>query len=209
MTGSALPLPMELLRNCRVLPDRTDVLRYLPKDIVFVEIGVALGDFTARVLETCAIRHFVAIDIFTLHEYPDTWGGRVGRELGDLDHRSFYERRFASAIEAGQMTVLEGNSHARLEELPDQSVDVFYVDADHAYEAVKAELAVIRRKITPGGIIILNDYTMFDQFRMVPYGVIQAAHEFMIEERWEMIFLALHRDMFCDIAIRTLHPKSP
>jgi len=204
MTGSAPILPMELLRNARVLPERADILRYLPKNIVLAEVGVALGDFTERILETCEIRHFYAIDIFTLHQYPETWGGRVGRELGGLDHRSYYERRFAEPIAAGRMTVLEGPSHRRLEDLDDASVDVFYVDADHSYESVKTELAIIRRKIVPGGIIILDDYTMFDQFRMVPYGVVQAAHEFMIEERWEMIFLALHPDMFCDIAIRAL-----
>ena len=111
MTETALALPMELVRNCRMLPDRTDILRYLPKNIVFVEIGVALGDFTTRVLESCAIKHFVGIDIFTLHEYPDTWGGRVGQELGDLDHRGYYERRFADTIAAGRMTVLQGQSY--------------------------------------------------------------------------------------------------
>ena len=204
MTETVMPLSMDHLRNCRVLPDRTDILRYLPKDIVFVEIGVALGDFTARVLDICAVKHFVGIDIFTMHNYPDSWGGRVGQVLGELDHRTFYERRFAREIATGRMTVLEGNSHTRLEELADRSVDVFYVDADHAYAAVKAELAVVRRKIVPGGIIILNDYTLFDQFRMMPYGVIPAAHEFMIEHRWEMVFLALHPEMFCDIAIREM-----
>jgi FkbM family methyltransferase len=204
MSNSAIPLPPELLRNCRMLPDRTDVLRYLPKNITFVEVGVALGDFTARVLETCTVSHFIAIDVFTIHNYPGTWDGRVGRELGDLDHRTFYERRFAETIEAGRMTVLEGDSAAMLETLPDHSVDVCYIDADHAYEAVARDLSIVRRKMIPGGLIILNDYTMFDQFRLIPYGVVRAAHEFMIEGQWEMIFFALHPDMFCDITIRQL-----
>jgi hypothetical protein len=204
MIDSAQPLPMELIRNCRVLPDRVDVLRYLPKDIVFVEVGVALGDFTTRVLQTCNIRHFYAIDIFTMHNYPDSWDGRVGRELGGVDHLTFYRRRFTNEIEAGRLTVMEGLSHLKLEELADHSVDVFYIDADHAYEAVKRELSIVRRKLVPGGLIILNDYTMFDQFRMIPYGVVQAAHDFMISERWEMVFLALHPQMFCDITIREL-----
>lgn len=207
MNGSVQPLPHHLLRNSRVLPDRTDILRHLPSGIVFVEIGVALGDFTERVLQACDIAHFHAIDIFTLHDYPHTWDGRVGRELGGRTHRAYYEDRFAQTIAAGRMTVMEGSSHQKLEELADGSVDVFYVDADHEYSAVKAELAIIRRKIAPGGIIILNDYTMFDQFRMMPYGVIQAAHEFMIAEQWEMLFLALHHDMFCDIAIRRIPPQ--
>lgn len=202
MTETALNLPLELLRRCRVLPDRTDILRYLPRDIVFAEIGVALGDFTQKVLEHCEIAHFYGIDIFTLHHYPHTWEGRVGEILGDATHRQHYESRFADRIAAGRMTVLEGDSATLLEMLPDRGVDVFYVDADHAYEAVRRELSVIRRKIAPGGLIILNDYTMFDQFRMVPYGVPRAAHEFMVEHGWEAVFLALHPDMFCDLVIR-------
>lgn len=202
MIETALTLPHELLRNCRVLPERTDILRYLPRNIVFVEIGVALGDFTQKIIETCEVDHFYGIDIFTLHEYPHTWDGRVGEVLGEATHRDYYEARFSASIAAGRMTVLEGDSAMLLETLPDGSVDVFYVDADHAYEAVRRELSVIQRKAAPGCLIILNDYTMFDQFRMVPYGVPRAAHEFMIEHGWEAIFLALHPDMFCDFVIR-------
>jgi len=105
------------------------------------------------------------------------------------------------------MSVFQGDSRAQLAALKDRSVDVFYVDADHSYESVKSELAIIQRKILPGGTIILNDYTIFDHLRMVPYGVVQAAHEFMIQGWWEMIFFALHPQMFCDIVIRERHPK--
>ncbi len=197
-------LPMECVRHCRVLPDRGHILRYLPKDIVFAEVGVALGDFTALVLQTCAVRHFLGIDIFTMHQYPDSWGGRVGEALGELDHVSFYRRRFAAEIDAGRLTVLQGDSRQCLAELANQSVDVFYVDASHHYESVRDELALVRQKLVPGGLIILNDYTMFDQFRLMPYGVVRATNEFMIEHRWEMVFFALHQDMFCDVVLREL-----
>jgi cephalosporin hydroxylase len=204
MSQAVTSLPAELIRNCRVLPDRVDILRYLPKGKVFAEVGVALGDFSAQVFEICAPKRFIAIDIFTMHHWPDTWDGHVGRQLNGMDHRSFYEKRFSSEAESGRLTILEGNSADKLEELCDKSVDVFYLDEDHSYAAVKADLAVIRRKIAPGGTIVMNDYTLFDQKTMRPYGVIQAANEFMIECGWEMIFFAFHPEMFCDIAIREL-----
>jgi hypothetical protein len=145
------------------------------------------------------------MDTFTLHHWPETWGGYVGRTLNGLDHRTYYEKRFSAEAKADRLTVLEGNSADKLAHLADASVDVFYVDADHSYEAVKADLSVIKHKIVPNGIIIMNDYTMFDQFRMEPYGVVQATNEFMIENWWEMIFFALHREDFHDIAMRKLN----
>ncbi len=201
-------LPNKYLRKCKVLAERRDILQYLPRNIVFVEIGVALGDYTAVILEVCSIKHFYAVDIFNLHEFPQAWGGRVGEVLGGLDHRSFYERRFSAEIAAGRMTLLEGDSRAKLEEMSDRSIDVAYVDANHSYEPVKAELAVLRRKMAPGGTIIMNDYTVFDQYAMAPYGVPRAAHEFMLDAGWEMTYLALSPEMFCDIAIRERRPRS-
>jgi hypothetical protein len=198
-TPAVQSLPMELVRNCRVLPERGAILSRLPRDIVFAEIGVGLGDFTVRVLEACSVKQFIAIDIFAMHHYPETWDGYVGRTLNGMDHRSFYERRFNAEIKGGRLKILEGDSREHLEELPDRSVDVFYVDADHTYQSVRAELELIKRKIVPGGVIILNDYTLADS-----YGVIQAANEFMIKWGWEMIFFALQPQMFCDIAIREL-----
>jgi hypothetical protein len=199
---TAKVLPFELVRNCRVLPERAAILPHLPRDIVFAEIGVAFGAFTEQVLKACAIKQFLAIDTFVLHHHPDVWDGFVGRELNGLKHRDYFERKFASELEAERLTVMEGFSRDKLEELGNKGVDVFYLDADHTYEAVKADLAVIKRKITPDGIIIINDYIFFDHRGLAPFGVIQAANEFMIEERWEMIFFCLHPEMFCDIAIQ-------
>jgi hypothetical protein len=36
----------------------------------------------------------------------------------------------------------------------------------------------------------------------MPYGVIQACHEFMVEHDWEMTHLALAWAMYCDVVLR-------
>src|SRR5262249_42591244 len=116
---NAPALTPELVQNCRTVSDRADILCHLPKGGVFAEIGVALGDFSAKVLETSSPKHFIAVDIFTLHHYPEAWGGDVGRRLDGLDHLTYYRHRFDKEIKAGRMTVLQGASHAKLDELPD------------------------------------------------------------------------------------------
>jgi hypothetical protein len=200
----AAKLPDELLRNCRVLSDRGDILPLIPRGKVFCEIGVALGDFTERALAICAPSKFYAIDLFGLHGAPQMWGGRVGRELNGMRHIDYYRDKFKSAIGTDMMKIMAGDSAAMLAKLPPRSIDVFYVDASHAYHSVRGELRAIKEAAAPDAWIILNDYIMADWLTNTRYGVIQAAHEFIIEDRWEMIYLALHTGMFCDIVIRKL-----
>jgi hypothetical protein len=194
-------LPNEYLQNARVLGSRHDILPFLPTGGVFCEVGVAYGDFSAAVLAICQPRKFIAIDHFELEKYPNMWGWE---RLEGQPHEAFYRNRFRDEIAASQVELMRGYSHEMLPLLPDVSVDVFYVDAWHSYEAVAAELEIIKWKIVPGGWIVLNDYTLYDVVAGVEYGVIHAAHEFMLGEGWEMKFLALHPLMFCDIALQKM-----
>ncbi len=202
-------LPGRLLENARVLPSRDHILPLLPKGGVFCEVGVALGDFSELVLAQCEVSEFIAIDIYTLHDYPEMWGGRVGATLAGRRHADFFADRFAPYVRSGRVRLAEGNSTDVLATLPDASVDVFYVDAHHSYEAVRAELDIIKDKTRPEGIIILNDYIMHDYMTGTPYGVVAAAHDFMIEHDWEMLYFALHAGMFCDVAIRRARAAPP
>ena len=178
---------------------RAEILRFLPKGGVVCEIGVAYGDFSAEIISACRPSHFIAIDLFNIEQYPSMWG--FDRLQGG-SHLDFYRTRFQSGIERQKITVMVGNSTDMLAQIPDESVNVFYVDAWHSYEAVSAELTLISQKITKDGWIILNDYVLYDVVANVTYGVIPAANEFMIREGWEMRFFALHPWMYCDVAIR-------
>jgi len=195
-------LPPHLLKNAKILANREALIPLLPTDISFCEVGVALGDYSERVMRGAAIKKFLAVDLFTLHDYPTMWGGRIGIALGGRRHADYFRERFASDLAAGRLEMLEGASTVMLATLPDSSVDVFYVDASHSYDAVIAELKVIKNKIRPHGWIILNDYIMQDYLTNTPYGVVQAANDFMIEEGWEMIYFCLHTGMYCDVVIR-------
>ena len=41
---------------------------------------------------------------------------------------------------------------------PDQSLDFVFLDADHDYESVKADIAAWLPKVKPGGILAGHDY---------------------------------------------------
>ena len=82
--------------------------------------------------------------------------------------------------------------------------DWIYIDAAHDYQSVKKDLFQAKRTIKENGLIIMNDYIMFDHFTKEKYGVVQATNEFMIENNYEMLYFALHQDMFCDVVLKKI-----
>jgi hypothetical protein len=198
----ARTLTPDLLANARVLPNRCDILPLLPKNKVFAEVGVGLGTFSEAIIATCMPSRFIAIDNFVLHTIPLVWGRKTTDVFGNLTHEEYYRQKLRAHIDSGSVQVSSGDSVAMLKQLPDRSVDIFYVDANHTYEAVSNELALIKFKIRDSGYIILNDYIFYDHLSQAPYGVIQATNEFMLRERWEMVYFALAPEMFCDVVLR-------
>jgi len=205
------PLPDALLRNSRVVPDRWASLPAWPKQGVIAEIGVGLGGFSEAILQTCQPRKFLAIDRFDLHELETLWGKPPAEHFAGRTHGEFYRDRFAAEIAAGRVEVIEGDSGPVISALADESVDVFYVDADHTYEGVRRDLEAILPKVKPAGWIVMNDYIPAETgFSNEPYGVIQATNEFMVAHGWEMVHFALAAVMYCDVALRRAdRPREP
>lgn len=196
-------IPPHLLEDAVLLCDRYALLPHLPRHAVFAEVGVATGDFSQTVMTVCEPALFVAIDRFRLHEIPLLWGQPSETLLGGRTHAAAYRERFAEAEKAGRLRILEGDSAACLEQLEDASIDVLYIDADHQYESVRRDLAVARRKVREDGWIIVNDYLMVAALGdTIPYGVVNATNEFMIDHDWGIAYFALQTRMFCDVALR-------
>lgn len=203
-------LPQRLLDGASLLADRAALLPLLPRHCVFAEVGVGLGGFSEAVLSVCDPALFLAIDEFRLHELPELWGQPTQALFGGRTHADAYRERFRAALAADRMRLLEGDSAACLDRLDDASVDVIYVDADHRYEYVRRDLAAAVRKVRPDGWIIVNDYVMVAELgSSIPYGVVNAAHEFMLEHDWGIRYFALQERMFCDVALRPAHLLGP
>ena len=196
-------LPPDLVHGALLLPNRAAILPLLPQGGCVVEVGVALGTFSRALLDACHPSRFVAVDTFRLHALPEFWGRPPTEYFGSRTHREWYEAQFAAEIAAERMHLLVGDSATQIETLPDASVDVFYIDADHSLPAVARDLAVAGRKIRPDGWLVVNDYILVDQLGACePYGVIYATHAFMREHGWAMHYLALQTNMFCDVVLR-------
>jgi hypothetical protein len=197
----ALELPGRHLINSRIVSERSDILKLLPKGGTVAEVGVAFGRYSRKIIDIMKPKRFVAIDTFQL-DAPSLSGHSAYSDVfGELTHEKFYEKEFSAEIQTGRLLVKKGYSSEMLAEFPSGFFDMIYIDAAHDYDSVKKDLELASEKISDGGFLILNDYTILDPLLLQPYGIVQATNEFCISKGWEVVYLALHPYMFCDIAL--------
>jgi predicted O-methyltransferase YrrM len=128
------------LRPARSLPPRVRLLQRLPKGGVCAEIGVWRGDFSARILEVARPARLHLIDPWQAVAGEDYEGARYGGKLAE-----------------GQAE-MDAVYAAVLERFGDDELDFVYIDGNHRYEFVKADLEAYARKIRPGGLLAGDDY---------------------------------------------------
>lgn len=189
-------IPPTLLQNCKFLKSRYEILPLLPKNAVCGEVGVLAGDFSRKIINTCSPKRLHLIDVFNCDDYKEQ------NRFDASNNEVYIKAKFEQEISNSTVEVHKGLSWEVLSEFPNQYFDWIYIDAAHDYDSVVKDLREANRTLKEGGIIIMNDYIMFDHIARTDYGVVQATNEFMIENKFEMIYFAFHPQLFCDVAIR-------
>jgi hypothetical protein len=139
--------------------ERLKALGELPRDGVGAEVGVFEGDNACTLLRVTRPQHLFLID---------PWQSEPGLGAGLYSGRSESEAtmdarcqrvqdRFHRQVAAGQVSIHRMTSAEAAEEL-DLSLDYAYVDGDHRYEGVKADLETYAEVLRPGGILLGDDY---------------------------------------------------
>lgn len=146
---------------------RIHLNRLLPRNPVTAELGVAEGNFSQHICKEWKP---------SLHYLVDFWG--TLNTTGDgafnqLWHNMNYHTMLWKMHPYEDITkVLRGMTADMAKSVPDETLDIVYIDAGHSYEAVRADLEAWYPKVKPGGIIAGHD------FINPAYGVLQAVQEF-------------------------------
>jgi hypothetical protein len=179
------------LTHVKLLPNRRVLLEYLPKNGIVAELGVNRGEFSLEIMQACKpeVLHLV-----------DAWGSE--RYHGGL--RTVVENTFEKDIAAGRVQIHQGYSTEMASKFPDGFFDWIYIDTDHSYEVTKAELQAYKHKIKSEGIIAGHDYIQGNWGRILRYGVMEAVHEFCVQEDWELVFLTTEMSNSPSFAIRKI-----
>jgi hypothetical protein len=125
------------------------------------ELGVRGGRFASHLLAAHKELHLFAIDL---------WGDRIDQ--------SEFQMRTASY--ADRVTAMQMSTAAAAPKIEDESLDFIFVDANHEYEGVTADIAAWTPKVVKGGWITGHDYC--DKFP----GVMRAVHEHFEVDRIEV-----------------------
>ena len=174
---SAPPIPQSQLEGCQLLTSRIEMLRRLPQGGVVAEVGTYQGDFARAILDIMAPSRLHLADI--------TFSLCRGDVLADP-----------------RVQKHEGLSLPFLQSCADASFDMIYVDADHGYEAVRADAAAAAPKVKPGGYLIFNDFARIIRPGFGVLGVHQAVCEFAVSSGWPVAFFCLEGEALYDIALR-------
>ncbi len=172
-------VPEVAVRDARVFGSRSTTLKCFPIRGVIAEIGTQAGHFARRILDQ--------VDPERLH-------------LFDLEFDTL--RSSNPDVAADPRVELHlGDSSAILEQQPDGSFDLIYIDGDHAIDGVRRDTACAIRKVKAEGLLVFNDYTVWSPLEMTDYGVVPVVNALLVSGDWQVVYLALHPLMYCDIAI--------
>ena len=125
-------------------------LRELAKDKKFIiEIGTFFGGSAETMLEASAAEMICV----------DTFGGTQDNETACIPKQvmlSYAALRLGRFADRSSIIVASSQQAARF--IPPGIADLIFLDADHSYESVKADIAAWMPKLKPGGIFAGHDY---------------------------------------------------
>jgi SAM-dependent methyltransferase len=146
-----------------------------------IEIGTWRGDFANLMCSKLQPNKFYAVDPFALYEgytdKPDVNEFSSQKNLDALAAR--VADRIGKMLPEGRSELLRDLSCNAVNQFDDNSVDLVYIDADHKYEPVLADIRAWYAKVKPGGILCGDDY--IEGSHIEKFGVIQAVKDFASE----------------------------
>lgn len=116
---------------------------------VGAEIGVFEGAFSERLL-----RYNPSLKLFGV----DLWESYPGYK--DFEKHTILESytKALDIVKGYDCTYIKGWSHEVVNQFEDESLDFVFIDCNHAYEFVVADIANWSKKVRIGGIVCGHDY---------------------------------------------------
>lgn len=141
-----------------------------------VEVGVFAGDLSLRLLQRSDLTLYM-VDSWEEHDKDGSYA-KSGDFHGALDREQqdqYYEKTIhVTNFAKDRAIIVRKDSLTAAKDFEDNSLDFVFLDADHTYEAVKADIDAWHPKIKEGGILCGHDYAHPDY---LDWGVDKAVDE--------------------------------
>lgn len=152
------------------------------------EIGVLKGGTSRALLFACRKLHLTMVDAWTPPECDSAYvrsRDPAARLSVDEQQHNFEEAFRNTQFAVERRTICRKRSVDAAEDVPDESLDFAFIDADHSYEGCSKDIAAWWPKIRPGGVLTGHDYGARAD-RLGLWGVSRAVDEFSTERRLEV-----------------------
>jgi hypothetical protein len=121
-----------------------------------LELGVWKGAFAEHMLRQCPdIARYFMIDPW---RHLDHWNKPGNFDQGKFDE-SYAEMLSRTDFARDRRTILRGKTVDVIDQIPDASLDLAYIDGDHTLRGITIDLIRTYPKVRPGGLVGGDDYT--------------------------------------------------
>lgn len=141
--------------------DRSFIFKYLPQNSIGLEIGVWKGEFSEQILQHLTPLKLYLCDPWQFTpQFPDRWyGGTQAHSQEDMDQIfDRVQQKLQHYTDKTSISYLRTTSNLLPDLIAPQSLDWCYIDGDHSYDQVLADLNICFDLVKPGGLITGDDY---------------------------------------------------
>ena len=169
--------------SIKIFDSRKEMIKHYSETIAYpiiLELGVFKGVFLDYLVKNCNHRCIDAVDLF---EGVTCSGDDDGNNVEYYDVGTSHLELVDKYKNMPNVTIIKSNSVSFLQNQPDDSYDIIYIDADHSYEGVKNDLVNSYRKIKNLGYIMGHDYemNMVKARNIYDFGTKKAVEEFCLD----------------------------
>jgi len=150
------------------------------------EVGVREGRYSEALCKAIPGLELLCVDLWDAYYHFDSEYGK--KHLAEATAR----------LAPYHVTMIKKPSELAALDVPDNSLDFVYIDADHRFDAVMQDLILWSRKVRPGGIVSGHDYYRFRNAGVVPavdvYTHCHYINEWFITDEKEASFFWVRPD---------------
>lgn len=161
---------------------REELLLSLGNNMKIAEIGVFKGEFSKFILYNLIPEELFLVDTF--QGYVGS-GDKDGNNIEYTNLEEEYNQLTTYFKEISNVHIVKDYSYNFINQLPDNYLDIIYIDGDHSYEGVIKDLNASYDKIKVGGYICGHDY-ISPRFE----GVVRAVDEFCIKYKLKIDYIS-------------------
>ena len=120
------------------------------------EVGIGYGFHARQILDNTNVEKLYLID--PMKYYEDAFASDV-IDFGGFEKLTKNIKTHLKKYDDRYIWFRQPSTTITIEQIPDESLDAVFIDADHSYDAVKNDLKFWWKKVRKGGWLLGDDYS--------------------------------------------------